>query len=68
MVSLLLPVILSGNTAIVIPSERAPLPALLARQASGQAQGGSEIGLLLGRRPCRFLPGAGGQRPQQPFR
>jgi acyl-CoA reductase-like NAD-dependent aldehyde dehydrogenase len=28
MVSLLLPVILSGNTAIVIPSERAPLPAL----------------------------------------
>ncbi|NBV23371.1 MAG: aldehyde dehydrogenase family protein [Proteobacteria bacterium] len=28
MVSLLLPVILSGNTAVVIPSERAPLPSL----------------------------------------
>ena len=28
MVSLLLPVILSGNTAVVVPSERAPLPAL----------------------------------------
>jgi len=28
MVSLLAPVILSGNTAVVIPSERAPLPAL----------------------------------------
>ena len=51
MVSLLLPVILSGNTAIVIPSERAPLPALSFAEilATSDLPGG-EVNILAGKR------------------
>jgi len=51
MVSLLLPVILSGNTAIVIPSERAPLPALSFAEilATSDLPGGV-VNILAGRR------------------
>ena len=51
MVSLLLPVILSGNTAIVIPSERAPLPALSFAEilATSDLPGGV-VNILAGKR------------------
>jgi acyl-CoA reductase-like NAD-dependent aldehyde dehydrogenase len=51
MVSLLLPVILSGNTAIVIPSERAPLPALSFAEilATSDVPGGV-VNILAGKR------------------
>jgi acyl-CoA reductase-like NAD-dependent aldehyde dehydrogenase len=51
MVSLLLPVILSGNTAIVIPSERAPLPTLSFAEilATSDLPGGV-VNILAGRR------------------
>lgn len=51
MVSLLLPVILSGNTAILIPSERAPLPALSFAEilATSDLPGGV-VNILAGKR------------------
>ena len=51
MVSLLLPVILSGNTVIVIPSERAPLPALSFAEilATSDLPGGV-VNILAGKR------------------
>lgn len=51
MVSLLAPVILSGNAAIVIPSERAPLPALTFAEilATSDLPGGV-VNLLSGKR------------------
>ena len=51
MVSLLLPVILSGNTALVIPSERAPLPALSFAEilATSDLPGGV-VNILAGKR------------------
>lgn len=51
MVSLLLPVILSGNTAIVISSERAPLPALSFAEilATSDLPGGV-VNILAGKR------------------
>lgn len=51
MVSLLLPVILSGNTAIVLPSERAPLPALsLAEILATSDLPGGVVNILAGKR------------------
>jgi acyl-CoA reductase-like NAD-dependent aldehyde dehydrogenase len=51
MVSLLAPVILSGNAAIVIPSERAPLPALTFAEilATSDLPGGV-VNILSGKR------------------
>jgi acyl-CoA reductase-like NAD-dependent aldehyde dehydrogenase len=51
MVSLLAPVILSGNTAIVIPSEKAPLPALTFAEilATSDLPGGV-VNILAGKR------------------
>jgi acyl-CoA reductase-like NAD-dependent aldehyde dehydrogenase len=51
MVSLLAPVILSGNTAVVIPSERAPLPALTFAEilATSDLPGGV-VNILAGKR------------------
>ncbi len=51
LVSLLLPVILSGNTAIVIPSEKAPLPALTFAEilATSDLPGGV-VNILAGKR------------------
>ncbi len=51
LVSLLLPVILSGNTAIVLPSERAPLPALsLAEILATSDLPGGVVNILAGKR------------------
>ncbi len=51
MVSLLAPVILSGNTAVVIPSEKAPLPALTFAEilATSDLPGGV-VNILAGKR------------------